>query len=244
MAAALSTVRHVVYWDIDGTLLTTARAGVPALEDGAETVVGRRPDLSSMRTAGMTDRMIARAILLSMGHPVDDESEASLLDAYARALPGRLTEKRGQVLPGVVEALDGLSARDDVVNVLLTGNMRGGAEAKLRHYGLWTYFSTGGFGDDGVDRPDIARAAISRVRGLYGPRADHGVLIGDTPYDVAAGKDVGLRVVVVSSAAHSSAALRSLDPWWVVDRIPAADDLVRRLDDGCEAAAAHPPAGA
>jgi phosphoglycolate phosphatase-like HAD superfamily hydrolase len=244
MGAANSTVRHIVYWDIDGTLLTTARAGVPALEDGAEAVVGRRPDLSSMRTTGMTDRMIARAILLSMGHPAHDDGEARLLDAYTSALPGRLTEKRGQVLPGVVEALDGLAARDDVVNVLLTGNMRAGAEAKLRHYGLWKYFSTGGFGEDGVDRVDIARAAISRVRDLYGPRADHGVLIGDTPYDVAAGKDVGLRVVAVSSAAHSSAELTSLDPWWVVDRIPAADDLVRRLDEVYDAAAAHLPGGA
>jgi hypothetical protein len=51
-------------------------------------------------------------------------------------------------------------------------------------------------------------------------------------------------VVAVSSAAHSSAELTSLDPWWVVDRIPAADDLVRRLDEVYDAAAAHLPGGA
>lgn len=239
--AADPTVRHVVYWDIDGTLLTTARAGVPALEDGAEAVVGRRPDLSDMRTSGMTDRMIARAILESMAHPLDDDSESRLLTAYTAALPGRLPGRTGQVLPGVVEALDGLSARGDVANVLLTGNMQAGADAKLRHYGLGRYFSIGGFGEDGVDRADIARAAMSRAREMYGPVADRGTLVGDTPHDVLAGTEVGLRVVAVSSAVHPAAELATLDPWWVVDRIPTADELVGRLDDG---AAAPLPGGA
>ena len=236
--ATESTIRHVVFWDIDGTLLTTARAGVPALEDGAEAVVGRRPDLSGMRTSGMTDRMIARVILASMGHPVDEDSETRLLAAYTAALPRRLPERVGQVLPGVVDALDGLAARGDVASVLLTGNMRAGAEAKLRHYGLWQYASTGGFGEDGVVRADIARAAVSRARELHGPLADRGTLVGDTPYDIAAGAEVGLRVVAVSSSTHSADELAALHPWWVVDRIPAADELVRRLDEARDVAAA------
>jgi phosphoglycolate phosphatase-like HAD superfamily hydrolase len=224
------TVRHVVYWDIDGTLLSTARAGVPALEDGAESVVGRRPDLSGLRTSGMTDRMIARAILESMGHDNAPESEARLLSAYTTALPGRLHEKQGEVLPGVVAALDGLRDRADVASVLLTGNMRAGAYAKLRHYGLWTYFSTGGFGEDGVDRADIGRAALARARERYGDVAASGTLIGDTPYDVSAGAEIGLRVVAVASAAHPVAELAALNPWWVVDRIPTADDLMDRIE--------------
>lgn len=244
MTADGPAVRHVVYWDIDGTLLTTARAGVPALEDGAEAVAGRRPDLSDMATSGMTDRMIARAILESMAHQLDDDSESRLLTAYTASLPGRLSGRAGRVLPGVVEALDGLSARGDVANVLLTGNMRAGAEAKLRHYGLWHYFSIGGFGEDGVDRADIARAAISRARETFGPVADQGTLVGDTPYDVLAGTEVGLRVVAVASATHPIAALASLDPWWVVESIPGAAELVRRLDEVAEAAATPVPGGA
>lgn len=245
MTAPDLTVRHVVYWDIDGTLLTTARAGVPALEDGAEAVVGRRPDLSGMRTSGMTDRMIARAILESMAHPLDEDSESRLLAAYTAALPRRLPERTGQVLPGVVATLDDLSARGDVVSVLLTGNMRAGAEAKLRHYGLWRYFSIGGFGEDGFDRADIARAAVSRARNLYGEVADRGTLIGDTPYDVVAGAEIGLRVVAVASTTHPATVLASLDPWWVVDRVPSAAELLRRVDQlaGDGAVTAQPGGG-
>lgn len=215
----------VLYWDIDGTLLTTARAGVPALEDGAEVVLGFRPDLSGMRTAGLTDRMIARRILVEAGREPDDEAEARLLAAYTAALPARLEHKRGRVLPGVAHALEALTARGDVVHVLLTGNMRAGARDKLESYGLAHHFSLGGFAEDGHDRPEIARAAIERARDAHGDVALEGVLVGDTPYDVTAGAAVGLRVVAVAATPQDRAALQACDPWWLVDQVPDPAEL-------------------
>ena len=124
-----------------------------------------------------------------------------------------------------------LSGMEDVANVLLTGNVRAGAEAKLRYYDLWSFFSTGGFAEDGHDRADIARAAIDRARELYGPAAEVGVLVGDTPYDVQAGAEVGLHVIAVASDTHPLGELVALEPWWAVDRIPSADELLARMGD-------------
>lgn len=229
-SSVLDAARYVVYWDIDGTLLTTNRAGVPALEDGAEAAVGTRPDLSGMHTAGMTDRMIARAVLADLGHQADPKLEQRMLDAYAAALPRRLEQRRGRVLPGVVDALTALRARGDVACTLLTGNVRAGAEAKLRSYGLWSFFTTGGFSEDGFDRADIARAAIGRATRRHGAAAAVGVLIADTPYDVAAGAAVGLRVMAVASANHDVDELAALKPWRVVARVPPAAELLDRMD--------------
>ena len=85
------------------------------------------------------------------------------------------------MLPNVRENLEALSARDDVVNMLLTGNVAAGAEAKLRHYGLWEFFGAGGaFSVEGSDRPSIARRARelaaehSGERCLARPRAHGG----------------------------------------------------------------------
>jgi phosphoglycolate phosphatase-like HAD superfamily hydrolase len=224
------TVRHVLYWDIDGTLLTTARAGVPALEDGAEVVLGRRPDLSGMTTAGLTDRMIARRILADAGSdPSDDDAVQTLLDGYGAALPARLAARRGRVLPGVVETLDELAARGDVANMLVTGIFGVGAAAKLSSYGMDQYFVGGGFSEDGEDRADIARAAIRRARAEFGGPALTGVLIGDTPYDVRAGRAVGLRVVAVASDPAGRGSLEESDPWWLLDGVPTATDLLDRM---------------
>ena len=49
----------VLFWDIDGTLLTTARAGVFAWEEAVRELTGRKFDLITMRVAGLTDYQIA-----------------------------------------------------------------------------------------------------------------------------------------------------------------------------------------
>jgi hypothetical protein len=51
---------------------------------------------------------------------------------------------------------------------LLTGNIRLGAEIKLRRFGLWENFETGAFADDGEDRNHIAVAALERGRRVLG----------------------------------------------------------------------------
>src|SRR6186997_1119478 len=123
------------------------RAGVPALEDAVEEIVGRRPCLRDMVTSGMTDRMIVRSILTTISAVPDEATIDRVLRAYVTVLPGRLTERTGHVMPGVVALLEALSKREDSLNLLLTGNMRGGAQAKLTAYGLSHFFDDGGFGD-------------------------------------------------------------------------------------------------
>ena len=49
----------VLFWDIDGTLLTTGKAGVPAWEEAVKEVVGHDFQLSKFRIAGLTDYQIA-----------------------------------------------------------------------------------------------------------------------------------------------------------------------------------------
>jgi phosphoglycolate phosphatase len=222
---------RIFYWDIDGTLLTTARAGVPALEDAVERVTGRRPSLDEMATSGRTDRMIVRTVLHEMGANADDASVADVLRIYVDVLPGRLTQRRGRVMPGVIDVLESLSARPDTINLLLTGNMRGGARAKLSSYGLDHFFDDGGFGDDGFDRIDIATHLLARVEERWGAEAARaGVVIGDTPLDVACARATGLRAVAVATGTHSAEDLAACEPWWVCNVLPSADELIARMD--------------
>ena len=59
----------VLFWDIDGTLLTTAKGGMFAWDDAVKEITGRDFQLASMRIPGMTDYQIAVRTLESLGLP-------------------------------------------------------------------------------------------------------------------------------------------------------------------------------
>jgi phosphoglycolate phosphatase-like HAD superfamily hydrolase len=224
-------VTHALLWDIDGTLLSTARAGVFALEQAAEDVCGAPVDLQEMPTAGMTDGEIAAAVLRASGADDGNESVARFLRAYERHLPDRLGRRRGSVLPGVVQVLEHFHERPGVITLLLTGNTPAGAEAKLGHYGLDRFFDGGVFCVDLEDRASIARRAVEVARERAGEPLDPDAMfvIGDTPADVRCGRSIGARTVAVASGSHSAEELAGCEPWLVLDELPAPERFAELL---------------
>jgi phosphoglycolate phosphatase-like HAD superfamily hydrolase len=206
-----------LFWDIDGTLLSTARAGVFALEDALREVSGRRVDLQErVLPAGLTEHQIADAVFAIAEVDADDELTDRFLRAYERHLPASLFRRQGRVLPGVREVLDDLSGRPDVRNILLTGNTPVGARAKLTHYELWDYFEEdGGFCIGPGSRSEIARRAAALAAD-----ADVAYVIGDTPYDIECGKAIGARTIAVAGGSHRREELAAHDPWLVLDELP------------------------
>jgi len=88
---------------------------------------------------------------------------------------------------------------------LLTGNIRLGAEIKLRHFGLWEIFHFGGFADDHEDRNHIAVAAFERGRRIIGKhlQPEEIIVVGDTQFDIRCGKFIGARVLAVATGGAS-----------------------------------------
>lgn len=212
--------RVALLWDIDGTLLSTARAGIVAWERALSQRVGSACSLEDWPTAGVTDRAIARQLLVGFGLTDDPAAIASLVADYETLLPECLPLRRGRVLPNVREILTAIVGRPDVVSSLLTGNTRRGAEAKLRHYGLMHFFDGGAFAEDGESRDDIARAALVRVREQAVTAVSHVIVIGDTPHDIRCAKAIGARAVAVATGAYESIALRDHAPWQCLEFLP------------------------
>lgn len=211
----------VLCWDIDGTLLSTGRAGVFALEDSVAEFVGRPVDLQAVETAGLTDPQIVAAILRSAGvDPILPAVEA-VLRGYEDRLPASLHRKRGGVMPNVEAVLDATVGRADVMTLLLTGNTRRGAAAKLAHYGLAHYFGDGAFSDGIPDRVGIAAKALAMARACLGEiEPEQLIVIGDTPHDIHCAAAVGARCLAVATGAHDPGLLAALTPWRVVDQLP------------------------
>jgi phosphoglycolate phosphatase-like HAD superfamily hydrolase len=221
------TLRAALFWDIDGTLLTTARAGVFALAAALRDVAGVERDLQDLVTSGLTDAEVAAVAFEAANEPYDDARIADFLRAYERHLPECLHRREGHVMPGVREVLDDLREHRDVQSFLLTGNTPGGARSKLDHYDLLAYFAGGAFCLGPAARLEIARRALPLAGG-----ARLVYVIGDTPQDVACGRQIGARTVAVASGAHSSQELAGHDPWLVLERIPNPSGFRELLELG------------
>lgn len=210
----------VLFWDIDGTLLTTAKAGVFAWDDAVREVTGREFALASIRIAGMTDYQIAVRTFESLGLEAKDDLIERVVRRYESLLPTSLPRREGRVLPNVREILESLRGRSDVRSYLLTGNTRGGAEAKLTHYGLWDFFPTGAFAEDTRDRATIAERALLTAR-QHGPvEPSRTFVIGDTPHDIHCADAIGVRTIAVATGGYAVDELEPHRPWRVFSELP------------------------
>jgi phosphoglycolate phosphatase len=220
----------VVFWDIDGTLLLTGRAGIIALERAVEEVCGVACALDDLATGGLTDAEVAGLVFHAAAVPAEPETAERLLRSYERFLPEVLPLRRGHVLPGVLEVLTDLDGHPDVESLLLTGNTAAGARAKLAHYGLERFFPRGGAFCTGMEtRPQIAARALELARELNGAGPLSLFVVGDTPHDIACGKAIGARTIAVISGAYTAEQLAEHEPWHLIEQIPEPDRFRRLL---------------
>jgi phosphoglycolate phosphatase len=220
----------VLFWDIDGTLLSTAKAGVFAWEDAVRELLGSEFELARMRIAGMTDYQIAVKTFEMLGAESTPETLRRFVDRYGELLPSSLPRKQGRVMPNVREILEALRGRSDVRSYLLTGNTRAGAQAKLTHYDLIQYFPDGAFAEDAGDRASIARRALDLAR-QQGPVAeDRLFVIGDTPHDITCADAINARTIAVATGGYALEELQACAPWRAFSELPPVDDFVRLID--------------
>jgi len=220
----------VLFWDIDGTLLTTNKGGVFAWDDAVKEITGRDFQLTSIRIPGLTDYQIAVRTLESLGLEPEHDLLERLVRRYESLLPSSLPRKKGHVLPNVREILEDLQGREDFRSYLLTGNTRGGAEAKLTHYGLWSFFPSGAFAQDPGARATIATRAMAIAR-QYGPVSEaDAFVIGDTPHDIECADAIGVRTIAVATGGYDVEELKAHNPWRLYSELPAPDEFLRLVE--------------
>lgn len=220
---------RVILFDIDGTLIRTGGAGVRAFERTAATEFDRPDGLRGMHFAGRTDTSLVREFFTRQGIAATPENVRRFFDRYVFWLDHLLPQMAGGICPGVRSLLAELAAlpRPPLLG-LQTGNIRLGAEIKLRHFGLWGWFGVGGFGDDHEDRRELARVALRRAaRRLDAPLDPREVLVvGDTPHDIDCARAVGARVLAVATGGTPGEQLAAHLPDYLVEdlsRVRAAE---------------------
>jgi phosphoglycolate phosphatase-like HAD superfamily hydrolase len=226
---------RLLLFDIDGTLVRGGPAK-GAFELAMRTVYGTAGPVDGHNFSGKTDPQIARELLRLAGFDdggIDERMEA-LWEVYLGELEARLDGLPMTVLPGVVALLDHLRPRRDVALGLLTGNIVDGARLKLGSVGLFDYFVAGGFGSDSEARGDLPAVAIGRAQDALGIQfpASEVVVVGDTPRDVACGRQGGTRTVAVATGRYGLEELSAAGADVVLSDLSLLDTAVGALLDG------------
>ena len=213
---------RLVLFDIDGTLIHTGGAGEKAFARVFANLFGVANGTDNLKFAGRTDMAILRELFHLNAIEPSPDHVGRFFDAYVFLLEQMLRSLPGGVHPGVRNWLHDLRAVPCRPAVgLLTGNVRLGAEIKLRHFNLWDEFEIGGFADDSSERNQIAAIAKRRGEALLGRtlRGDEVLVIGDTPLDIACARSIGAKMLAVGTGMYRPTDLRPLQPDWVVDNL-------------------------
>ena len=234
---------RVLLWDIDGTLLRSARAGVfkdytiPVLVK----IFGTAGRLAEMSVSGMTDMQIVLEALRDEGFTIEQVRErfGELREHYLTEMrrataPPDAAEPLFRILPGVREALAAADAHPRYLSALLTGNVEPAARLKMKLVGLSDFFRLpGAFGDDSHDRRDLPALAHERITRHLGMNLSPSqlIVIGDTPNDIACARHFGARAVAVGTGrSFGVEALLPYEPDAVLQDLSDTQLVIRTFD--------------
>jgi len=206
---------RLVLFDIDGTLIRTGGAGVKAFAKTFASEFNAADGFERLKFAGRTDFSLVREFFTFHQIAPTPGNFKRFFERYVFWLDHILRDSKTEVCPGVWELVRELQALPQAPLLgLLTGNIRLGAEIKLRHFNLWDVFQTGGFADDHEERDRIAAVARQRGSRVLGEnlRGDQVVVIGDTPHDIRCARAIGAKALAVATGGAKLGELELHEP--------------------------------
>ncbi len=225
----------LLYWDIDGTLLNTGRAGLYAIEEVFHTLQGANVPVPKIAAGGRTDNYICQQLLYkATGRMPTDEEVSVFCRQYEKKLLKWLQLKKEEsvIFDQVRDILDFFDKREEYKQLLLTGNSIYGARMKLDFFGLSQYFdfNHSGFACQFYYRDDLARHAYAIAKNAWGDRIETMYVIGDTPYDIQCGKAIGAKTISVATGHYSYDALAQCLPWKQIRKLPSPQEFLQLLE--------------
>jgi HAD superfamily hydrolase (TIGR01509 family) len=182
---------RAVIFDVDGTLVDSndahAQAWVRALAEH-----GRRVDIARVRPLiGMGgDKLLPKVAGIAVDSPEGMAIDARRGEIFVREFLPTLAPTRG-----AQRLLEWL--RDErMMLAVATSAQKSELEGLLRVAGAEKFIDAAATSDDAPHSkpdPDIVEAALNRTRC---PRAET-MMIGDTPYDIAAAQRAGIRIIAL-----------------------------------------------
>ena len=139
------------------------------------------------------------------------------------------------LLPGVRETLEALSAHPRYESALVTGNIKPMAALKMELVGLDHFFTLpGAFGDESHNRRDLPGRAAERIRKhlQLDLAPEQFIVIGDTPNDIDCARHFGARAVAVGTGRfYSREEILACEPDALLPDLTDVSAVIETLDN-------------
>lgn len=217
----MSDLRLAIF-DVDGTLVDSQAdilASMNAAFAAADVVPPSRAEILGI--VGLSLPVAMATLAPGQPQPVLARMVEGYKDHYVAL---RQAGGPSPLYPGILDMLEDLARRDDLLLGVATGKSRRGLDALLDSLGLRRFFVNAQCADDHPSKPHPAmlNAALSET----GCDASRAVMIGDTSFDMDMARAAGIAGVGVTWGYHARDRLAGAAA--VVDHVP---DLVRSIDN-------------
>lgn len=195
---------YLLIWDVDGTLIKMKGIGKKSLDKAFYELYSIENAFSNIDMAGRLDKVILEEAFRV--HNLDKGSLAKFREKYAEVLEVEVKKiKTSIACPGIIELLEALSEKENIYNVIGTGNMEKGARSKLSIDNLNRFFPLGAFSEEETERWQLIEKAISNAKDYFGIdfKNENIYVIGDTPRDIECGKKLKVKTIGVATGSYT-----------------------------------------
>lgn len=214
----------LIFFDINGTIIKRdERTDIP-YQNAIDTFLNTQNAMAGVDTSARSDKDVFMEVINKLGQSFTEEKWLKFLDLYEQELEGFKSTDVWRENADALSFIEKLSKTNHKLS-LITGELSIGAQYKLEKIGVWKYFPTGGFGEDGLRRFDIADTALEKAKNLYGNTYDNIFVIGDTCLDIRTARHLGAKVISITTGSHSKEKLEGENPDYIIDFFKEIENL-------------------
>lgn len=207
-------MNYLIFFDINGTIIKRDKRTDLPFEYAITNLLKLENPMTGVDTSARSDKDVFMEILDKNAIKYDEALWDSFLLLYEEQL---IVFKDTDVWRANVDAvpfIEWLATTNHELS-LITGELSIGAKYKLEKIGVWKYFKSGGFGEDGLKRFEIAEAALSKAKKVSS--YDKIIVIGDTTLDIQTARHINAEVISITTGSHARDLLITFNPDYIID---------------------------
>ncbi len=214
-------MNYLIFFDINGTIIERDERTDLPFAYAMKNLIDVNEPMKNVDTSARSDKDVFMEVLRNFNVEFTEQLWQEFLKLYQIQLEAFKDSDVWRDNVDAVEFIKWLSETDHHLS-LITGELSIGAKYKLEKIGVWKYFETGGFGEDGLKRFDIADQALRKAEELY--KYDKLIVIGDTLLDIQTARHLKAEIISITTGSHSKEKLLTLDPDYIIDRFDEIKD--------------------